>query len=167
MNAAPSAPADADRSAKVWLVRTDDHVVGPVSLDQIERALLRDKIPAGCDLAHVDREGWWPLVWTFPFTSEEARARATLTEAPARPVPAPRRKKISSLPPGVPLPKAKPPPRRRRSGVQPVAVVAAPVPPPAPLPAFPAPAATFTPAVHGAVAGPSYLPVTIIPTRRA
>lgn len=124
-------PDHQDRSTPCWLVRSGTTVVGPVSLDRIERGVLRGKIPPGADLAHVDHRDWWPLAWTFPFTSEEARARATLTERPAPATPA-------AAPPASALPPATPPPvrRRRSSGVQPTARALPPLPRPIPLPSI-------------------------------
>lgn len=57
------------RLAACWLVRVGAHVVGPVSLDQIERGVLEARIPPEADLAHVDHRRWSPVADLLPLSA--------------------------------------------------------------------------------------------------
>jgi hypothetical protein len=54
------------RATKQWLVRSGDNVVGPVSIELIERGLAAGKIPPDAEMTHVQGGVWRPLAEVFP-----------------------------------------------------------------------------------------------------
>lgn len=62
---------DDPRRAKRWLVRVGADVVGPVSLDQIERGLAEGRIPLDADMAHVDRRRWCSVADLVPLCERQ------------------------------------------------------------------------------------------------
>jgi hypothetical protein len=53
------------RAAKSWLVRCGTNVVGPVSIELIERGLEAGKIPADAQMSGEGRGDWRPLAEVF------------------------------------------------------------------------------------------------------
>ena len=70
MNASAHAPAHLVahriRSASIWLVRSDDNVVGPVSIELIERGIAAGKIPDDAEMAYAGGGEWQRVLDIFP-----------------------------------------------------------------------------------------------------
>ncbi|MBW2453322.1 MAG: hypothetical protein JRI68_02375 [Deltaproteobacteria bacterium] len=66
------------RSAKHWLVRSDGNVIGPVSLELLERGLEAGKIPVEAEMALLGGNTWRSV--SEIFTAPRSEAVATPTE---------------------------------------------------------------------------------------
>lgn len=56
------------RAASSWFVRSGDNVVGPVSIELLERGLAAGKIPADAEMAAEGRDEWRRIADVFPRT---------------------------------------------------------------------------------------------------
>jgi hypothetical protein len=68
------------RAAKHWLVRASGNVIGPVSIELLERGLEAGKIPSDAEMALLGGNEWRQITEIFPAPPPEA------SEAPAEPV---------------------------------------------------------------------------------
>src|SRR5262245_26427537 len=85
------------RAANSWLVRCGANVVGPVSIELIERGLEAGKIPADDEMRCEARREWRPLAEVFAVPAPRP-VTGVFPISTARPTPEPR------LAPVVPLP---------------------------------------------------------------
>jgi hypothetical protein len=54
------------RQAKLWMVRSGSNVVGPVSLELLERGLEAGKIPSDAEIADARAQHWCPVAKLYP-----------------------------------------------------------------------------------------------------
>lgn len=93
------------RTAKHWLVRAGRNVIGPVSIELLERGLEAGKIPSDAEMALLGGNEWRQVTEIFPAPPPEA------SEAPAEPVTvAPIIELAPAVQPQVQAPPSEPPP---------------------------------------------------------
>jgi hypothetical protein len=54
------------RAANHWMVRADGNVIGPVSIELLERGLQGGKIPAGAEMSLAGSRSWRRVAEIFP-----------------------------------------------------------------------------------------------------
>ena len=82
--------------ADVWMVRYLGNVIGPVSLELVEKGIEAGKLPVGTEIAHWERQEWRRLRELYPQLASRHAEVAPPADAPVAPEIEERR---SSLPP--------------------------------------------------------------------
>lgn len=149
-------------AAEVWMVRYLGNVIGPISLELVEKGIQAGKLPRGTEIAHSELQRWRPLGELYPqLLAEPAETASPIETLPVSPEaerpsslppPAPPRstratfsaRPYSSPPPRpVPVPASAPPPAAPRMVTAPRQEELPVVPPPPPVPPAPPPSYRF------------------------
>ena len=81
-----------------WMVRSGGNVVGPVSLELIERGLSAGRIPDDAEMAHVDVVEWFPVArYQVPEASQPVPPPPPSFRYPEEPVSIPTQPFLASL----------------------------------------------------------------------